>query len=192
LTFDPRWREQLAHDSDDFATDYWQVHTCHDRRYYVHIESVDFEVETWATAEIGTYSLVVLSHDEMPVSYRLERDNYTLRAELNLRHPTPQVTLTASDARGSLILLYGSVDDYCVGRFYDERHHTIPDWSPKASITYKWLRSGTAECQDTVLVVGQSLGWNIDVVDKSGKVVGEEVISFRVQQNGSYIRLDSI
>lgn len=158
---------------------------------YIFIDSPQFKIDEYGRWAQEHDQIYISSHEDMPIKYTAVRDEYVVRASLDLESSIPSIVYTATTPDGSALLLGGRVFDDCFGHFHDRKNREVGFESPLAALTYTWAARGSEECWNKDDPVNTEFYVELRIQDQNNVILGEEAVTFSAKTNGHYYPYDS-
>lgn len=157
---------------------------------YIKIETPDIEVGVMGYSELLTKTFKGFDHRKFPLSYELNREKYSISISLVLDSNHPMLLIVAKDSADRSVTLGGEVEDKCYGYFLstDFREHPIDEAA--TTLRFTWMSRISEECLAREKPIGIATDMRLRVYAIDGSVLGEEVLTYTVQENGYYFVKD--
>jgi hypothetical protein len=122
---------------------------------------------------------------DMPIRYKLERDNYSLIAETDLDAIRPGLIFYIGGETQDAVRIHGEFASTCFGNF-SPMLNTVINKDPNR-LYFTWMRNRDRKCIDTPEPDEVARILVISMLDVSGAVIGVEEIPFTIIKNGIHI-----
>lgn len=154
--------------------------------YFVRIETPGFEVDSSGYSELMTRTFQGIDHVEFPLTYELNRNQYSIFISLVLDSNQPKLLIVARDSEDRDLTLGGEIEDKCYGYFHDMLYRETPIDEAVTTLRFTWASRSSEECyaQDKPIDVESKM--LLRVYSVHGDVLGEEPVAYTVQENGHY------
>lgn len=130
-------------------------------------------------------------HKRMPVSYRLERDDYVLYAEIHKDSISPTAVFSVATRTGRAMRIVGH-PIRCNASFVPVREGEIRKYGfPEGGYVFTWLPPQFADCLAEHLPEGPERKLTITVYDNKGGEVAVERLAFDIFVNGVRSEIDA-
>ena len=147
--------------------------------------------ETMDVVESGKSNISRIKfHGDMPVRYRLEREDFKLTAVIDRDSIQPHVTFQIASDTMIGLQLEGSFAPVCYGQF--DRPSGSETNAIHSTVRFRWARVYVRQCSDVVPPNQSELVLNLSILDFSGKVIANEKIPFSANVNGIYYEFDGL
>lgn len=150
---------------------------------YMNFEDVDDIIVTDRGFPQGGMEIAAI---EMPITYRLERSDYTVKIRVDFDNGLPAVVVKASSKKGNALALKGVKHGRCADfSFLDTGFKDESDF-----IWWGDRRPHEPSCQKQATRKADSI-MTFVVVDEHGKIHNER-LPFELMPNGYYIEIDAL
>ena len=152
----------------------------------------DFEYEYMSLSEdmeILEYGKTVVpdvrDHVDMPIRYKLERDQYTLFANVDKTSVSPAILFSIEGKSLIDAAIEGSTPSTCIGGFINVLPAEVERRGyPANSIRFLWQPSLSISCRDRSVSEGPDNRLVIAIYNGLGTLIAEEEIAFKILTNG--------
>lgn len=144
-------------------------------------------------SDVGRTNLSgVRLHHEMPMSYRLNRSNYDLYAEIHKDSIQPAAVFYVRGTEIKDPTIVG-LPIVCNADFKPVRSSEAKKYGfPEDSYKFTWVPVRAPQCKDKLLPEGPSRLMTISVYDSQGNLMAVENLTFEIVKNGSRLEIDGL
>ena len=152
---------------------------------------VDYEYlslsESMEVVEYGRTNARDVSNDaEMPIKYRLDRDDYTLFASVDKELHSPAVIIEIESENIPGIAITGTYIR-CAGLVQKINQAEVERYGYSANgFRFIWAPSKTGPCVNSIVLPREDRKIEVSIYDSDLQLVAVEKIMFEVKKNGDY------
>ena len=130
-------------------------------------------------------------HTDMPVRWKLTRDQYDLFAEVDRTAIAPSMLFSIEGKSLIDATIKGTTPSPCIGGFIDIIPSEVERRGyPEGGLRYLWQPSSSTRCRDAVAANGSENRLVIEIYNGVGTLIAEEEILFVVKTNGIHREYD--
>lgn len=170
-----------------FAIASISMSACSERFDYRYLSLTGMQVSGYGRSGVKN----LRKHAEMPISYRLERDAYTLLAKVDKESIWPAVFFSVEGKGTDGLKLLGTSPMECFGSFTN--HFVEGQWfdgSAAERIRFLVWPPSPAECAEAGELSESQFSLTIEVFNRENALVGREEVSAKLVSNGTYVEID--
>jgi len=135
----------------------------------------------------------VRDHGDIPTAYRLERDEYSLHAEVDRSSSYPAIVFSVeSDIPDRVVHLVGtSIRCFALFERVIEAEVRVLGF-PESGIRFIWAPTRHGSCSNAVFPTGHDRELELSVYVENGELIAVETLRFEVKSNGIYREMHSL